>query len=139
MRTRPDLRLSKAPQFLPGHYRHASTPFLAFVPVEMPTPRTRLSEGPRRPAADTPPPSPRTAQRAVESPERSGPGTAGIDQALTSSAPCNALREDANTGTHRDPGAQPLASPLANPIAESSSGESSPVVRPAHDGRGVAA
>lgn len=100
--------------------------------MEMITPKTCSPVKLRRQAADAQPPSPDDTQRAVENPERSGPGTFGIDQALTSIARPKARFDALKTRRRGYPAAGPLAGPLAKPAAASSSGASSPTIRTAH-------
>jgi hypothetical protein len=129
-----DLRLRRLPNFSAASPATVGRLFRALVKVKMSTPGTCSPATPRMPAEETPPPSPDTALRSLEDLERAGPGAAGTGQARNSIA----RSRDPKARARCDPRAESLAGSLAGPMARSSSGGSSPVVRPAHGPRGVA-
>jgi hypothetical protein len=133
-----DLRLRRLPNFSPAITDTARGPFRALVLVEMITPGNCCPATPRMLAAETPPPAPEPTLRSLEDLERAGPGAAGVGQARNSIARPRSHSQDPQAGARCDPGAGPLAGFTANPVARSSSGGSSPLVRPAHARRGVA-
>jgi hypothetical protein len=106
--------------------------------MEMITPETFSPVRPREPAAEPPPSSLDATPHCCGDPERAGSGPVEIAQARESIPRQKALAENPRTVARLDPHAEPLAGSLAGPIARSSSGGSSPLVRPAHARGGVA-
>jgi hypothetical protein len=132
-----DRRLRRLPNFSPASTDTVGRSFRALVQVAMITSGTCCPAIPRTQAVRSRPPSPDTMPRSLEDLERAGPGATGIAQARNSIARRKARAQDPN-GEARDPAAEPPAGSLVNSLARSSSGGSSPVVRPAHARRGVA-
>jgi hypothetical protein len=126
-----DLRLRRLPHFSPALSVTVRRPFRALVRVEMITPRICSPAVLRTP-------SPETTRRCLEKPEPAGRGAAGISRTPELDRPAEGTLRCSKSGGCCDPGAEPLAGSAAGSMARSSSGGSSPVVRPAHAPRGVA-